>query len=187
MAQPASILNTRSQSIDTMYAADGTPSAKLAVGNKIPAGQSEVFAWQGVATHVTDEANYASGDGVVVVGGVYSDDTPVPLLVDSAGRLLAVQVPTQGSLTDRSGTITAGTTHQELAAANGSRRYLMVQNLDGTEDLWINFGADAEIATAGSILIKAGVIFEMKDAFVSTQSVSVNATTTAHKFTAKEG
>ena len=180
-----SVNNSRSQSIDTIWTPAGSARIKLAVGTKDVSTDSEDASWQGVATHA-DGGTFAASDGVVVAAGL--DGTTVrKQLVDSTGRLIAVQVPTQGNLTDRSGTVATGTTHQELAAANTSRKYLMIQNLDGTEDLWINFGADAEIATAGSIQVKAGVIFEMKDAFVSTQAVSVNATTTAHKFTAKEG
>jgi len=183
MAQPESLQNTRSQSMDTLYAADGTPLVKLGVGEVAVGGLTPVAGWQGAATHA-DGATFAASDGVVVAAGL--DGTTVrKLLVDSTGRLLTVQVPTQGTLTDKSGTITSGGTQQTLAASNTTRKYLMVQNIDASEDLWINFGSNAVVATAGSIQIKAGVIFEMK-AFVSTQLVSVIATTTAHKFTAKE-
>jgi len=180
-----SVNNSRSQSIDTLWLPDGSTRIKLAIGTKDVSTDTEDAAWHGIATH-TDGATFAASDGVVVAAGL--DGTTVrKLLVDSTGRLLTVNAPTQGNLTDRSGTITAGTVSQTLAAVNTSRKYLMVQNIDASEDLWINFTSDAAVATAGSIQIKAGATFTMEGAFVSTQLVTVIATTTAHKFTAKEG
>ena len=103
--------------------------------------------------------------------------------VDSAGRLKAVQVPTQGSLTNRSGTITSGGTSQELAAANTSRKYLFVQNVS-TGDLWVNFGT-AAVTTQPSIKLMPDASLTMTG-FVSTQAVNIIGATTGQAFTAKE-
>jgi len=63
---------------------------------------------------------------------------------------------------DRSGSITTGGTAQLLAAANGKRRQLSVQNIS-TGDLWIRSGVPraqvAQIDTAGSYKIIAGQPF----------------------------
>lgn len=92
-----------------------------------------------------------------------------------------------GTLTDGSTTITAGGTSQQVFAANTSRAYLICQNLDPTEDLWLNFTSAAAILTAGSIDIKAGGgAYVMENNFVSTEAINLNATTTGHKFTCKQ-
>jgi archaellin len=99
----------------------------------------------------------------------------------------------QGTLTDRSGSITTGGTAQTLAAVNASRRYLLVQNpLSATtqgiataESLFINFTTTA-VAGEPSIELAPGDIFVMEGSAVSTELVSVIAATTGHKWTAKE-
>lgn len=90
-----------------------------------------------------------------------------------------------GALTDRSGTITAGGTAQQVMAANAARQYLLYQNTSDT-DQWINFGVVA-VAASPSIKIAPSGSFEMERSFVSTQYVSVFCATTGKAFTAKEG
>lgn len=92
----------------------------------------------------------------------------------------------QGAVTNKSGTITAGATAQTLAAANASRKYLFIENLDESEDLWFNFTTTA-VATQPSIKIKANGSFTMEGTFISTELISVIAATTGHAFAAKEG
>lgn len=92
---------------------------------------------------------------------------------------------TQGTLTDRSGTITLGGTAQTLAAANATRKYLIVENVSQTEDLWINFTTTAVVGQP-SLLIKPNGVFVMESSFVSTELVSVIAATTSHAWAAKE-
>lgn len=183
MVAPASVKNTLNQSIDTAYHADGTGRVKLAIGDK-DIGLATHGAWQGVATHANGET-FTAGDGVAVVAGLDSS-TVRALLVDAIGRLLAVLVPTQGSLTDKSGALAAGATSEVLAAPNASRKYLFVQNVHASEDMWINFGV-AAVLDKPSIKIVAGGGFVMEGSYVSTQSVNVIATTVGHKWTAKEG
>lgn len=95
--------------------------------------------------------------------------------------------PVQGTLTDRSGTLTAGATAQILAAANASRHYLFIENPSNqTESLWINFTTTA-VRSEPSIEIPPGAAFTMEAGFVSTELVSVIATTINHPWIAKEG
>lgn len=90
-------------------------------------------------------------------------------------------------IADKSGTIAVGGTAQDAVGANTGRQYLLVQNLDGAADLWVNFGANAAVATAGSILLKAGGSITFEDRVVPSGRVSVVGATTGHKFTCKEG
>lgn len=185
MAQPASILNTRAQSTDTLYGADGVAKTKLGVGTK-DVGLTPDAAWQGAATH-EDGSTFEPSDGVVVVAGLDSVDgeTVRPALVDADGRLEVTLSPTGGALTDVSGTITVGGTAQELAAAKPNRKYFFVQNLDDAEALWIDFTVDA-VEDTPSIRLDPGASFIMESAFVTSEKITTIATTTSHKFTAKE-
>lgn len=91
----------------------------------------------------------------------------------------------QSSLIDGSGTITTGGTAQTVFAANGSRRYLYVQN-NSTAALWINF-TTAATTSQPSLEIVAGNSFVMDSSFVSTEAVSIIGATTGQTFTAKQG
>lgn len=93
---------------------------------------------------------------------------------------------TQAAVTNRSGTITAGGTAQQLAAVLVTRRYLFIQNIDPGEDLWFNFTTTAVVGQP-SIKLSPGAAFVMEGSFVSTELVSVIAATTGHAFVAKEG
>lgn len=90
-----------------------------------------------------------------------------------------------GALTDGSGTITTGGTAQNALAQNVERAYLLIQNLDTSEDLWVNVAANAAVDTAGSIKIKPDTAWEPD--FIPIGRISVVAATTGHKFTIKEG
>jgi len=118
-----------------------------------------------------------------------SDGTPVddshPFPTTSVANISTANfTPTKGSFTDRSGTITTGGVAQQLAASNGSRTYLLVQN-NSTADLWVNFTSTA-VANEPSVKIPAGAIFTSDPQFVSTEAVSVFGATTGQAFTAKE-
>jgi len=85
--------------------------------------------------------------------------------------------------TDRSGSITVGGTAQVLAAANTSRVALVGQNIDPSEDMWLNeVGGNATANTAGSVLVPAKATFSVD----SNRAISIVAATTGHKFTAIE-
>lgn len=84
--------------------------------------------------------------------------------------------------TDRSGSITAGGTAQQLAASNASRAGLSGQNIS-TGDLWINeTGGTAAADTAGSFRVPAGSGFEVS----TSNAISIVGGTTGQKFTATE-
>jgi hypothetical protein len=185
MAAPISLVNSEGQALDTMYEVDGTPRLKLAVGEVTGAGLTPKEGWQGVATH-QDADTFVALDGVVVAAGVLDGGTTViKLAVDATGRL-QITTGAGGSLTDRSGTVAVGGTQQTLAGINSVRRYLLVQNIDDGEDLWINFTTVA-VTDQPSIRLGPGESFTMEGSFVSPQLVSVIAATSGHKFTAKEG
>lgn len=185
MAAPISATNTRGQSMDSAYDTSGVKKIKLAVGN-VDVGLDEDAAWQAVATHSDDDV-FGVNDGIVVVGGVDSVDgvTPRRAVVDSAGKFLVAPTPAVGAFTDRSGTIATGGAAQQIAAANTSRKYLLIQNVDTTEDLWVNFGV-AAVANQPSIRLSPYGSLVLEGAFVTTQYVSVIAATTSHPYTAKE-
>lgn len=91
-----------------------------------------------------------------------------------------------GTLTDLSGTVTAGGTAQQIAAARQYRRYFILQNLSAG-DIWINFGVVA-VASQPSLRIPAGgaVEFSTLLGVVPNAFVSVIGATTSQAFTAKE-
>lgn len=109
--------------------------------------------------------------------------TPIAAAV-SDGSVVAV-TPSQGTLVDKSGTITSGGAAQTLAAANTARKYLIVQNVS-QENLWINFTTTA-VQNQPSILLLPNGSFVMEGSYVSTELVSIIGTTTGSTFTAKEG
>jgi hypothetical protein len=87
-------------------------------------------------------------------------------------------------LTDRSGTITAGGTAQQAAAANPARRYLVLQNVSDTV-MWYNFGATA-VANQPSFSLAAAARVEWSGQFIPTGLISVIGATTGKAFTCKE-
>lgn len=125
--------------------------------------------------------------GTAILGKVGIDQT-------TPGTTNAVSVQaTAGSFTDRSGTVTSGGTAQQVAAANSTRRYLVILNLSTTV-LWVNFGVTA-VADQPSIPLAAatsdggadggGIVFE--SSFVPSGLVSLIGATTGKKFVCKEG
>lgn len=84
--------------------------------------------------------------------------------------------------TDRSGTITAGGTAQQLAAANASRVSLTGQNISAG-DLWINeIGGAAAVGGTGSYKIAGGQAFSVG----TNRAISIIGATTGQQFTATE-
>ena len=186
MVAPASVVNTRGQSTDSIYGYDSAERVKLAVGD-VSVGLDASGAWQGVATH-QDADTFNASDGIVVVGGLdYTDGvTPRVAMVGADGRFVVAVVAEPGNLTDASDTITAGGVAQTLVASNLVRKYLFVQNLDTSTDLWIDFGATA-VEASPSIKIPPSGSFVMEGSFISSQAVSIISSLTGHIFTAKEG
>lgn len=184
MTQPLSINNTRGQSLDVIVDDDGTIRLKKAVGVKTPGGLTNESAWQGVASHIEGDT-FVADDGVLVGAGVDGSLVVHPTLVDVDGRVVVRLQPASGGVTDRSGAITVGGTQQTLAAVKLDRKYLLIQNVDASEEMWINFTTTA-VADKPSIKIPAGGGFVMEGSYVTSELVSVVAATTGHKWTAKE-
>lgn len=86
--------------------------------------------------------------------------------------------------TDRSGTITAGGTAQQVMALNTSRYGFCFMNISDT-DMYICFTGTAT-AGAGSLKIPAGALYETMPAGVPVGAVSVFCATTGKAFTAWE-
>lgn len=105
--------------------------------------------------------------------------------------------PVVSAPTDRSGAITTGGTSQTLAAANASRKCLLIQNpitaaeqnIATAESLYINNNAvAATVAGAGNYAVLppgASTTF-CPSLIVDQTAATVNATTTAHRWYAKE-
>lgn len=192
MPAPSPILTFQGQRMDTIFAPDGTPLVKVAVGLYPGAGDAVDGAGQLVGTHAATGAALGATDAVVVLAGVHdaaldgpTGDNILPVLVDDFGRVLAVITPARGLLTNRSGSVATGATAQQLMAANTTRRYMFIQNLDSAEVMWINFTTDA-VADQPSIRLGPLDAFVMEGSFVSTEKVTVLAATTGHKYAAKE-
>jgi hypothetical protein len=91
-----------------------------------------------------------------------------------------------GSLTDRSVTITTGGTAQEAAPANPNRVYLLVQNpTTSPGPVWFSTSTTA-VADSPSIELQPGQSWESPASFCPTGAISVIAATTGAKVTIKE-
>lgn len=117
------------------------------------------------------------------------DSRGVPMRIvdlgDGSFALKVIRDPFRGAITDRSGSITTAATSQLLAPANGSRQYIIIQNIS-VENLWIDFGVDA-VQDKPSIRLEPGDSFVMEDEFISTDSIHIIGATAGSKFVAKEG
>ena len=98
-----------------------------------------------------------------------------------------------GHLKNLSGQVTAGATAQMLEEAQSDRRYLLIQNLDATEVLGVQFGGaePKTVGAAGQILLnpapaagQAGGELEFDGSFCPTDRIWIIATTAGHVFTA---
>lgn len=89
---------------------------------------------------------------------------------------------------DRSGTIAAANTSQQVCSENVGRLSLTIYN-PHTEinTLWINFGNPAAVGGAGSIGISPGVAAQFdRTSFVPSDAVFVAGASTGQKYTIKE-
>jgi len=92
--------------------------------------------------------------------------------------------PASGKLTDRSGTIAAADTSQQLMPANPERSYWMLQNQSGEADLWIREGA---AATTGKPSTRIGPLETYTPSFIDTRRIFIISDTDGVEFTCKEG
>lgn len=91
-----------------------------------------------------------------------------------------------GVFTDGSGAIASGGTAEDALPANGGRQYVLVQNIDDADDLWVAFGEDAVIDECFRLVAGASIEFGgASTLIVPTGRVSVLGATTGNKFIAK--
>lgn len=119
-----------------------------------------------------------------------------PLSTDLAGNLRTVGAlaAPQGSYTSKSGSIGAGGTSQQLAAANALRKKIIIQNpataagqnIATAESLYIRFGAAAGVDAGTSFELLPGGVFSSEVDFVSTEAINVVAATINHRWIALE-
>jgi hypothetical protein len=105
--------------------------------------------------------------------------------------------PVAVTSTDRGGTLTAGGTAQNAAAANSSRKLFVIQNpctaagqnIATAEDLFVAVTGAATVNGAGNFadLPPCGSATLTVNGTAITAAVSVNATTISHRWSATEG
>ena len=148
-----------------------------------------------VTLGTTSDAAYTSGAGtlVAILKGIFTrlqdgqqavGSSLSVVLATSHPTVTTMPVPQRGQSTSRSGTITTGGTAQQLAAANATRSYLLIQN-QSSGNLWIDFGTTA-VAGQPSILIGPSGSYESPPNFCETGAVSVIGATTGQAWAAKE-
>lgn len=131
--------------------------------------------WSSVGTPFT-----FTGGNALVVSDAALDST-------IAGGQVAVKIQKQNAMTDRSGTITAGGTAQALAAANGARNGLFVQNPSAnTGSLWITEQGVNAVESEPSIEIPPGMAFEYPETAIPVTAISIIGATTGMGFAARE-
>ncbi len=108
-----------------------------------------------------------------------------PLVINDDGSVNVIISATGDPASDGSGTITSGGTAQTLFGGATPTNGFGVYNPDLTEDLWISLFTTAAIASSGSIRLAAnGGWYETPPDMKPSNSVSIIAATTGHKFTA---
>ena len=99
-------------------------------------------------------------------------------------NVLLSSLQAQGTLTNRSGTVTTGGTAQQLMPSNTSRKGFSVQNLS-TGDLWFNSLGTAA-ASQPSMKLVSGAYFETPAGYGATGGISIFGATTGQAFSARE-
>ncbi|MEJ0093421.1 MAG: hypothetical protein WDN46_08280 [Methylocella sp.] len=134
----------------------------------------------------------AAGEGG---GGAIS--APLGGTTPLAQAVAVTIVPNVKTLTDRSGAVTTGGTSQTLVASASTRMTIFIENpctgasqFGGTtppaaESLFINFTAAASATAGGSIELSPCGVYSTGTGPVSTEAITVTATTTGHRWTAK--
>ena len=105
--------------------------------------------------------------------------------VSNINRFPVSSTPTAGTLTDRSGTIAAGATAQQAAAANAARIGWAVQNLHASADLWVSTLA-AAVPSQPSIRLAAGALYESPPGAQGSGAISIVGAITGQPFSARE-
>lgn len=130
-------------------------------------------------------------EGVTIRNAGTEPSTQYPATVTQAGALVVAVTSSAGSgisITNRSGTLTTGSTSQQVMAANPSRSYLLVQNpVAATETLFVAAGYTATTVSGQQLALAPGGTWIAQGPSTPTDAINVNAATSAHVFTAWEG
>lgn len=106
------------------------------------------------------------------------------LSVAPASDALHVVAFQSAATTSISGTIAAGGTAQNAAAANSARRGFWIQN-NSAGDLWISTVA-AAVASQPSLKIASGALYESPPGGAGTGAISIIGATTSQAFSGRE-
>jgi hypothetical protein len=180
MAAPTSLTNAAAQSLDTLYAADGTPLLKGGITGPSPTGITPAAGWQKAATHM-DGATFGTGADGVSVAGVKDGSghavalnagiagTPAATVLTVQGNASGTPVPVSvaaaaGPATGTRSSVSAAVADTLLLAANTARKGATVYN-DSTALLYLGLGATAVSTTNYSAQVPAGGYYEAPFAF----------------------
>lgn len=94
-------------------------------------------------------------------------------------------ISNNGGLTDRSGTVTAGGTAQQLMAANASRNGWSLYN-SSTSNLWINDVGGTALVQGSSFMVSPNSLYESPKNGSSVGAISIYGATTGQTFAARE-
>ena len=111
-------------------------------------------------------------------------NTSLTAIQTALAGTVKVDTVVQATSTNRSGTITAGGTAQQLMASNASRRGFVIQN-NSNSALFVN-GIGAATSDGLSLTIAAGALYESSVQHTGTGAVSILGATTGQVFYARE-
>jgi hypothetical protein len=178
--------NTSLATIATAQGAGGT-------GITEPAGGSGLLGWlSGIYKAITGTLTVSAASLPLPAGAATSANQPA--LNGDGGSLAHVTnfpatqavTPTGATITDRSSSIMAGGTAQQLAAVNGARKGWRLQNTS-SNDLWFNdTGSTASIGGAGCFKVASLGYYETPVGGASQAAISIYGATTAQTFSASE-
>lgn len=148
-------------------AKNGTSSANFAQLTT-PEIQPEQFTFDTKAVHsivsATMDTNSNGFAGVRAVTAISEPNGAFSLQVNSMGAPLTMSTPTN---------VDVGNASEALVAANSSRRYLSIVNLDGADTVFLAFG-DTALANKGVTLLP-NTAYEMSAAAGNLTTAAVNA------------
>ena len=104
----------------------------------------------------------------------------------STSNPLPVRPIAASGIVNRSVSIISANVAQTLAATFATRNFLMVQNLDTVNALWLNFDATA-VSGISSMRLQPMSMFLLQGGFVPTGSISVFTSSTSVSIFAVEG
>jgi hypothetical protein len=107
----------------------------------------------------------------------------IQTLIGQTGITLAGSIK---AVSDASSTVTSGGVSQLALAANSDRKFLKLQNVSSTLDLWYNVGS-AAAQQQGSIKLGPGVADTYENQVIPSGAVHVIGPSTGQGFTLKHG